>query len=341
VLQVTNTEDPGQSAHLNGLAKDFNDRRTFWATQDLPNEIRKIVDQRVIPDAQAIFEAINTLLLPVLRNHSNSNLQGAVDRIGSLYARHRAGVDELVKLANASVEVAEASATASETFYLRVTYGALALTLAVAIATTILLVGMIARPISRMTGAVRALAAGNIAVEIPARGRRDEVGHMAEAVQVFKDNMVETGRLRTEQEQQRQRAEADKHTALASMADRIETETTTALHEVGTRTTAMTATAEEMSASATRTGISAQSAADASAQALANAQTVASAAEELSASIHEIGAQVAQSTAIVGRAVVAGAETRATIEALNEQVGRIGAVADMIGEIQPRPICWP
>jgi methyl-accepting chemotaxis protein len=95
----------------------------------------------------------------------------------------------------------------------------------------------------------------------------------------------------------------------------------------------MTATAEEMSASAARTGNSAQSAATASAQALANAQTVASAAEELSASIREIGGQVAQSTQIVGRAVAAGAETRATIEALNEQVGRIGAVADMIGEI--------
>ena len=66
---------------------------------------------------------------------------------------------------------------------------------------------------------------------------------------------------------------------------------------------------------------------------MANAQTVASAAEQLSASIAEIGAQVAQSTEIVGRAVTAGAETRATIEALNEQVGRIGAVADMIGEI--------
>jgi len=36
---------------------------------------------------------------------------------------------------------------------------------------------------------------------------------------------------------------------------------------------------------------------------------------------------------VVGRAVAAGAETRATIEALNQQVARIGAVADMIGEI--------
>jgi methyl-accepting chemotaxis protein len=60
---------------------------------------------------------------------------------------------------------------------------------------------------------------------------------------------------------------------------------------------------------------------------------VAGAAEQLSASIQEIAAQVTQSAEVVGRAVIAGTETRTTIGALNEQVNRIGAVADMIGEI--------
>jgi methyl-accepting chemotaxis protein len=64
---------------------------------------------------------------------------------------------------------------------------------------------------------------------------------------------------------------------------------------------------------------------------------VPSAAEELAASIREIGGQVSQSTAVVGRAVTAGRrDTRETIEALNTQVERIGAVADMIGEIAAR-----
>jgi len=60
---------------------------------------------------------------------------------------------------------------------------------------------------------------------------------------------------------------------------------------------------------------------------------VASAAEQLAGSIREIGAQVGQSSASVGKAVEAGRETRATIEALNEKVGRIGVVADMISDI--------
>jgi methyl-accepting chemotaxis protein len=88
-----------------------------------------------------------------------------------------------------------------------------------------------------------------------------------------------------------------------------------------------------MSASAERTGTAAESAAGAAGQALANAQSVAGAAEQLSASIREIGTQMAQSGAVVGRAVTAGSETRQTIEALNQEVEQIGAVADMIGEI--------
>ena len=60
---------------------------------------------------------------------------------------------------------------------------------------------------------------------------------------------------------------------------------------------------------------------------------MASAAEELATSIREISGQVSQSNEVVGRAVAAGSGTRAKMEALNEQVGRIGAVADMISEI--------
>jgi len=156
---------------------------------------------------------------------------------------------------------------------------------------------------------------------------------MAGAVAVFKDNAVEMRRLQTHQAEQRRHAEQEKRTALANMADTIESETGTALEQIRRRTAAMTATADAMSGSADRTGQAAETAARAAAQATANAQTVASAADELSASIREIGAQVSESGAVVGRAVAAGASTRATIEALDLEVEQIHAVADMIGEI--------
>ena len=188
------------------------------------------------------------------------------------------------------------------------------------------------RPLRDLTNVMHRIAEGALDSVVPCVGRTDQIGQMARALLQLRDASVRA-RVLEEAATSRARSEAEKHAALVGMVDKIEAETTKAINDVGARTAAMIATAEEMAASAARTGNSAQSAASASAQALANAQTVASAADELSASIREIGGQVAQSAAIVGRAVAAGSETRATIEALNEQVGRIGAVADMIGEI--------
>jgi len=195
--------------------------------------------------------------------------------------------------------------------------------------------GMI-RPISGMTVAMSRLARGETAVDVPSREATDEMGAMAKAVEVFKQNAIARSRLEAEQKARDERAQQEKHAALLGMAEKIETASGEALDSVGVRTVAIATAAAEMSASAGRTGGAAQGAAIAASQALANAQTVASAAEQLAASILEIGGQVSQSTAVVARAVEAGSETRATMAALNEQVARIGMVADVIGEIAAR-----
>ena len=191
----------------------------------------------------------------------------------------------------------------------------------------------ITRPLARLLASMAALVDGDIAAVIAGADRRDEIGAMAKAVEVFRRDEIERGRLEAAQRAQEERAGQDKHAALAGMADRIESEVGATLDAVAVRTAGMAAVAEEMSASAGRTGASAQAAAAAAALALANAQTVEHAAGQLAASIREIDGQVGQSTDAVGRAVGAGRETRATIETLNAQVGRIGLVADMIGAI--------
>jgi len=183
---------------------------------------------------------------------------------------------------------------------------------------------------------MRKLADGALQTEIPYGSRRDELGEMARAVAVFRDHMVEESRLATQQEAEHRQAEADKHAALAGMADRIEQETQSVLDEVNRLTGRLTETAHHMGASAERTGEAAAGAAQVSHEVLATAQTVASAAEELALSIRGIGEQAGQSAEVVARASHAGNKTRATIETLNQQVGQIGVVADMIGEIAAR-----
>jgi methyl-accepting chemotaxis protein len=195
----------------------------------------------------------------------------------------------------------------------------------------------VVRPLSGLRVRMIALGAGDLDKSIPGTDRRDELGEMARAVLLFKEHMVHENQLAAEQETERQSADAAKRrTALVGMANTVEAETGTALESIGIRTTSIAATADALSASATRTGASARDAVAAAGQALENAQSVASAAEHLALSIREIGAQVGQSATAVARAVVAGTEARTTIETLNQEVERIGTVADMISEIAGR-----
>jgi methyl-accepting chemotaxis protein len=191
---------------------------------------------------------------------------------------------------------------------------------------------VISRRLAVMTRIMRCLADGDRTIDVPARNRSDEIGDMARAIEVFRHHAIEKEQA-AEREEQHNKAVADTSAALRDMAETIENETNVALREIGTHTTAMAATAGSMDASATRTGAAAQSAADAADQAVVNAQTVAGAAEHLTASIREISGQVGQSSAVVRRAVAAGGDARATIEALNGKVERIGVVAEMIGDI--------
>ena len=194
----------------------------------------------------------------------------------------------------------------------------------------------IIRPLAGMTTAMGRLAAGDTAIGIPSRAAQDEIGAMAKAVEVFRRNAIARADLEAGQQAQARRAAEEKRQALADMAETIERQASQALELVSNRTGVVAATADEVAASAARTGAAAQDAAAGAAQSFATAQTVASAAEELAASVREIGGQASQSIAVVERAIGAGRATRETIAALNERVAHIGAVAGMIGDIAAR-----
>ncbi|MGH7027491.1 methyl-accepting chemotaxis protein [Brevundimonas sp.] len=82
-----------------------------------------------------------------------------------------------------------------------------ALALVIALGAVAWLIGALSRPIEAMTRAMARLAGGDLNVAIPAVGRRDEIGHMADAVLTFKQNGEEKVRLEAEAEVQRAAAE--------------------------------------------------------------------------------------------------------------------------------------
>ena len=191
----------------------------------------------------------------------------------------------------------------------------------------------IARPVVAVTRSMEALVNGDLSVDLPQDRRSDEIGTMVRTVRAFRDSLVEAARLREAQVAERQQFEKDKEAAMIGMAVQIEQGAGSSVQQIGDRTAVMITIAEEMGNLAGRTGGSARNAADAAEQALGTAQAVASASEQLAASIREISGQISHSAIIVSEAVQAGNETRITIGALNERVGLIGAVADIIGDI--------
>lgn len=191
----------------------------------------------------------------------------------------------------------------------------------------------VTRPLRTMTDSMRALADGQLDIEIGGGERRDEVGAMAAAMVVFKANALENARMRAEQEREREAAEAAKVSALRSMAETVEQETRIAVEQVAERTREMDGNAQAMAGSAGRMAVNSQAVAAAAEQALANAQTVAAATEELTAAIREIGAQVAHASTVTRTAVDKGRKTQDTIGSLSEAVNKIGDVSNLISNI--------
>ncbi|WP_207484504.1 methyl-accepting chemotaxis protein [Arenibaculum pallidiluteum] len=196
-----------------------------------------------------------------------------------------------------------------------------------------IVVRLVVRPLTAMAGTMQVIAGGNLEIEVEGASRRDEIGVMARAVQVFKDNGLEMRRLQAEQEALKEKAEAERKRALRQLADSFEASVKGVVETVASAATEMQSAATAMSATAEQASRQSMAVSSASEQASANVQTVATATEELSASIQEIGRQVEASARIAGQAVGETERTTATIGRLVEVAGRIGTVVEMIQTI--------
>ncbi|WP_375593343.1 methyl-accepting chemotaxis protein [Algihabitans albus] len=190
----------------------------------------------------------------------------------------------------------------------------------------------VAKPVRGMTVAMQRLADGDKAVAIPAVGRKDEVGEMAGAVQVFKDSMIEAERLAAEQAKS-QEAQLARARQLEQLTESFDAAVSDMLQGVSGAAQEMNATAQSMSSIAEETRVQATTASSASTQASANVQTVASAAEQLSGSISEISRQVEQSATSARDAVLQASTTQDTVRQLAGAAERIGQVVSLISDI--------
>ncbi|HTV30386.1 MAG TPA: methyl-accepting chemotaxis protein, partial [Xanthobacteraceae bacterium] len=206
------------------------------------------------------------------------------------------------------------------------------LSILLGIALSLLVSRSIANPVKAMAAAMRRLADGDTTVAIPAIGETNEIGEMAGAVQVFKDNKIEADRLRAEQEAEQQRQIA-RGKRIESSVTGFEKVIAEVVGTVAAASTELQTSAQAMAATAEETSRQSTAVAAASEQASMNVQSVASAADELSSSVAEITRQVAESAKICAEAVGEAAQTRQAMHSTAEMAQKIGAVVTLITDI--------
>jgi len=321
--------------------KDIIDSKIRFLTEGLDKldeladtDEEKALAATVRKDVVAVSKAIQVDLIKAIENRASQEeftaADDAIDEHGDVIGENlekiRASVQqELTEAAESSdATISRATTTILVTF---------ALALAVILPLLVFLTRAISRGVTTMTAAMGRLAEGDNTVDVPAQDRKDEIGAMARAVQVFKDNAIRMTQMRSEQETAGRRAEEEKRRTMQALADDFEASVRGVVEAVSSSASQMQTSAQSMSATAEESSRQATAVASASEEASSNVQTVASAAEQLSSSIAEISRQVMDSARIAGEASAEAGRTNASVEGLNDAAQKIGDVVELINDI--------
>ncbi|MDD1526233.1 chemotaxis protein [Bradyrhizobium sp. WBOS7] len=191
----------------------------------------------------------------------------------------------------------------------------------------------VTRPIQRITTEMEILAKGDTSVVVSGTERKDEIGAMAQAVQVFKTNAIEVERLKAEQIEAERRNVEQRKRDMTRLADDFESAVGEIIGTVSSASTQLEASATTLTGTAERSQRLATTVAGASEEASTNVQSVASATEEMASSVGEISRQVQESARMAGDAVGQARATTERVSELSKAAARIGDVVELINTI--------
>jgi len=288
----------------------------------------------------AALDRLNDSYVEILGKELKMIKEGAVSGkyehdVDTFFAISQRGLNSVVEVRDAFYDNAEqglAAAWSAARLSFLIALAVLAVFAIASVGLVVMVRRRVCRPIVELTGRMSRLAGGDVAAEIPGADRDDEIGAMASAVQVFKDNMIRADRLAAEKEAENE-VKMRRARVLDDLTGAFETKVGELLGGLSKASSAMEHTAQSMSSTASTTNRQAAVVAAASEQTSTNVQTVASATEELTSSIAEIGRQVAQSTEIAARAVDNARRTGDTARLLAEGAQKIGDVVTLIQSI--------
>lgn len=315
---------------LSQLRKDYDDRREFWSKSDLDPALKSLLVEKSDAEVKKFWNAVEQGLLPALAAGKADEASKAYEAAAMAYKAHRAIIDEIVKRttdANTATETSAASTVRS----LSIAMWIVSALVAFAICGGLLaLMRGVVRPIGAMTSAMEKLAGGDLEASIPAASRRDEIGAMGRAVQVFKDNAMRVREMEADEASRRARAEEERKAQFARVADEFEATIGGVVDAVSLVSADIESAAATLTESARSTRMLSEGVAAASERSSKSVGSAAAASEEMATSVSEIGRQVEEANRIASAAVGQAQRTNELVTALSGAADRIGEVVKMI-----------
>ncbi|EWY38520.1 hypothetical protein N825_11970 [Skermanella stibiiresistens SB22] len=315
---------------LDALRKSVGDQFGRYAGMDLTAEERKGIAE--VQGAWRNYLQKSADIISLSRGNQNDAATALFRETKPIYDSLSKELLELVNLNTKLGEVASATGDAIYDTSRMIVLAVLALVIAALAGVVLFFEKSVAAAMTRITATMTRLAADDLTVEVVGRESDDEIGAMAKAVQVFKENADERKRLEA-REREEQSARLKRMETMDRLITGFDGTMGSILRTVSSAATELDSTAQSMAAIAEETSRQATASATAAEQTSANVQTVAAAAEEMSGSLGEISRQVTRSTGIANQAVAEADQTNSTIQGLADAANRIGEVVNLIADI--------
>ena len=345
-----------EAAYRTGVAQEHLMLGRFYAEQFLRTNTRSLSDRAYAEFEQAHSE-LDQLLTQLENAERRTLAETAITELtefetaflaatDAIFARNAAlaQLDEIGPLMEAHAEEARFASVAHQNELGPIAHAQVRQTeimviaaslviLVLAVLTGLIVSGNLSGMIRKVTQAMTELAGGDKTIEVAGASRSDEIGDMARALVVFRDQALEVDRLQAEQAEAEQRAAQERKAAMMALADQFESQVGSVIQSLSDAAVDMQSRSQTLNANVDDTNGRASSVAAAAEQASGNVEAVASAAEELTASIREIASQVASSSSAVQTSNERAAISSQQLDRLNEAVMGVDEIVQAINAV--------
>ncbi|WP_119304001.1 methyl-accepting chemotaxis protein [Dongia deserti] len=315
------------------LRKEYDARHDYWVADKTydPAIVGKLIGP-AHAEAVKFWDELEKTLLPAIERGDADKAAASYASIAAAYTAHRAVIDRIVAEANGYNAESEAAAARDESWYMAVVWSVSGLVLLVVLGGVLFMAIGVVRPITRMTGVMKSLAEGTLDIEIPSAHRRDEVGQMAKAVDVFRENAIEA-RAAKERELKQQAERQQRYERMDQLTRGFDASVKEALQRLAQAAEQMENSSRRLTEVAAQSNQQVTAMTSATEEASSNVQTVASSAEELSASFTEMTRHAGESAEIARAAASQGSDAKSMVAGLVQSADRIGEVVRLINDI--------